>query len=156
MISTTMKLFLLRLVIAGVCFSCGVSVSSWLRNYKLSKQTASRSPKQTASRSPKTEAYYQGKREFERDLSQGLLKFRIYGLPVEWNGPDLYAEYLRKDYGIELVRVAGCGVDDLLVERTRGYDELSLATIESRFGKGLLDRVHQRAVIEWERTHKRK
>jgi hypothetical protein len=111
---------------------------------------------QTANLSPKTEAYYQGRREFERDLSQGLLKFRIYGEPVEWNGPDLYAEYLRKDYGIELVRVANCVVDDLLVERTRGYDELSLATIESRFGKGVLDKVHQRAVIEWEKTNKRK
>jgi hypothetical protein len=73
-----------------------------------------------------------------------------------WDGPDLYAQHLRNDYNIELVTVAGCVVTEELVNRTRGYNEAALPLIEGRYGKGILERVHQQAVDEWKQTHPRR
>jgi hypothetical protein len=100
-----------------------------------------------------TAEYRAGKREAETDLSGGHLRYRIYGLGETWDGPDLYAEHLRNDYGIELVRVAGCVVTEELELQTKGYDDPMLAVIETRYGKNLLGRVHDQAVDEWKQTH---
>jgi hypothetical protein len=48
----------------------------------------------TTQLSQKTDAYNQGKREAKLDLSEGRLKYRSYGEPVEWDGPDLYSAHL--------------------------------------------------------------
>jgi hypothetical protein len=100
-----------------------------------------------------TAGYLAGKREAETDLSRGHLGYRIYGLGETRDGPDLYAEHLRNDYGIELVRVAGCVVTEELELQTKGYDDTMLAVIETRYGKNLLGRVRDQAVDEWKRTH---
>jgi hypothetical protein len=42
-----------------------------------------------------TRAYRQGRDEAKLDIAQGHLRYRIYGMPTEWDGPDLYAEHLR-------------------------------------------------------------
>jgi hypothetical protein len=99
-------------------------------------------------------AYRQGLDEAKLDLAQGHLRYRTYGMPTEWEGPDLYAEHLRNDYNIELVTVAGCVVTQDLIDRTRGYDNTSLRVIEARYGTGILDRVHEQAVDEWKQKHK--
>jgi len=101
-----------------------------------------------------TAEYRAGKREAEAELSQGHLRYQIYGLGETWDGPDLYAEHLRNDYGIELVHVAGCVVTEELELHTQGYDDTMLTAIETRYGKNLLKRVHDQAVDEWKRTHK--
>jgi hypothetical protein len=101
-----------------------------------------------------TSAYRAGKREAETDLSQGRLRYQIYGMTEVWEGPNLYAEHLRNDYGIELVRVAGCVVTNELIVHTQGYDDTMRAAIETRYGKDLLQRVHDQAVDQWKRTHK--
>lgn len=140
----SMKRYLLRLSVGIICFSLGIaSFLVWQYRVRTSPTTQS---------SCKTDACNQGRREAKLDLSQGRLKYRIYGEPVEWDGPDLYSEHLLKDYGIELVRVAGCVVDEALVERSRGYNETSLPIIESRFGEGVLETVNQRAVAEWQKS----
>jgi hypothetical protein len=99
------------------------------------------------------QAYEEGKREAEFDFSQGRLAVRTYGGPVPV-GPDVYAERLSHDYGIKLVRVAGCVVPDLLAERTRGYNDTMQPFIESRHGKGILQRVRQQVVAELQRSHR--
>ena len=88
-----------------------------------------------------TAEYRAGKREAEMDLSRGQLRYRIYGLGETRDTHELYAEHLRNDYGIELVRVAGCVVTEELELQTKGYDDTMLAVIETRFGKNLLGRV---------------
>ena len=100
-----------------------------------------------------TVAYRHGKSEAKIDLAAGRLRYRTYGMPTEWLGPDLYAQHLRKDYNIELVTVAGCGVTEDLVNRTRGYNETALPIIEARYGKGVLERVRAQALDEWKQTH---
>jgi hypothetical protein len=100
-----------------------------------------------------TAAYQQGHSEAKNDLADGRLRYRTYGMPTEWDGPDLYAQHLRNDYNIELVTVAGCVVTEDLINRTRGYDETALPVIEARYGKGILERVRGQAVDEWKQTH---
>ena len=129
---------------AIICFVFGV-VSSLAVQFCL--------PRVETQEQLNTQAYEQGRREAEFDLSQERLIIRTYGEPVYWDGPDLYAEHLSNDYGITLLRVAGCIVSDFLVERTRGYNDTTLPVIESRHGKGILERVHEQAVAEWRRTH---
>jgi hypothetical protein len=101
-----------------------------------------------------TAAYRQGRSEAKIDLAIGHLRYRTYGMPRVWHGPDLYAQHLRNDYNIELVTVAGCVVTQDLVNRTRGYNDTALPVIEERYGKNILDRVRQQANDEWEQTHK--
>ena len=96
-----------------------------------------------------TSAYRQGRIEANNDVAAGRLRYRTYGLPEVWNGPNLYAEHLRNDYNIELVTVAGCVVTEELVNRTRGYNDTALPLIEARYGKGILERVHKQAADEW-------
>ena len=55
-----------------------------------------------------TAAYRQGRVEARNDLTAGRLRYRTYGMPTVWDGPDLFAQHLRNDYDIELVTVAGC------------------------------------------------
>lgn len=100
-----------------------------------------------------TAAYQQGRSEAKNDLADGRLRYRTYGMPTEWDGPDLYAQHLRNDYNIELVTVAGCVVTEDLINRTRGYNETALPLIEARYGKGILERVRGQAVDEWQETH---
>ena len=100
-----------------------------------------------------TAAYRQGRFEAKTDLASGHLRYRTYGEPTEWNGPDLYAQQLRNDYDIDLVTVAGCEVTGELINRTRGYNEAALPVIEARYGKGILERVRGQAVDKWKRTH---
>ena len=99
-----------------------------------------------------TAAYQQGRSEAKIDLAAGRLRYRTYGMPTKWDGPDLYAQHLRNDYNIELVTVAGCVVTEDLINRTRGYDETALPVIEARYGKGILERVREQAVDEWKQT----
>ena len=103
-----------------------------------------------------TGAYRQGTSEAKIDLAAGRLRYRTYGMPTEWDGPDLYAQHLRNDYNIELIRVAGCVVTEDLINRTRGYNETALPVIEARYGRGILERVRQKAIEEWTQTHKAK
>ena len=100
-----------------------------------------------------TAAYRQGQVEARNDLTAGRLRYRTYGMPTKWDGPDLYSQHLRTDYNIELVTVAGCVVTEELRNRTRGYNEEVLPLIEARYGKGIFERVNQQAAEEWKTTH---
>jgi hypothetical protein len=100
-----------------------------------------------------TATYQQGRTEAKTDLAAGRLRYRTYGMPTKWDGPDLYAQHLLNDYNIELVTVAGCVVTEDLVNRTRGYNQEALPVIEARYGKGILERVREQVVDEWKRKH---
>ena len=100
-----------------------------------------------------TAAYRQGHSEAKQDLTAGRLRYRTYGMPTVWDGPDLYAQHLRNDYNVELVKVGGCVVTEDLINRTQGYNETALPIIEVRYGKGVLERVRAQAFDEWKQTH---
>ena len=133
------------LVILVLCASAGAAVLAL--KYRAYHRIGQQLPTET-------QDYHDGKREAERDLANGYLRYRIYGMPEEWDGPNLFAEHLLDDYGVELVRVADCIVSRQLENRTSGYNDVMLPVIEERYGKGIIERVHKQAAEEWERTHK--
>ena len=144
--------YILRFLSAIICFVVGVVSSLALQSY-LSKVAQERLKAQAYELvRQKVQGYEQGRLEAEFDLSQNRLARRIYGWPGP-EGPDLYADHLSHVYGITTVRVAGCVVPYLLVERTRGYNDTMLQVIESRYGKGILDRVRQQAMAEQRRRN---
>lgn len=144
----SLKLRIAAAVAAFVlCASTGTAVLAW--KYRASQWPGQQAPKETRE-------YRDGKREAEQDLAKGYLRYRIYGMPEEWDGPNLFAEHLRNDYDIELIRVAGCEVTTQLENRTAGYNDAMLPVIETRYGVGILERVEKQATEEWERKHKRK
>ena len=94
-------------------------------------------------------AYYNGKIEARLDLLRGEYNIRSYGASGAWR--EKYREILLREYGVNLVEVAGCIVTDELVEEVRGYNEVSEAAIERRYGQGTLERVWHRARQEHDR-----
>ncbi len=54
----------------------------------------------------------------------------------------LYKEVLLREYGVEFIDY-GCLETDELDQRIRGYNEVSRAAIEERFGAGVIEKVFQ-------------
>ena len=141
---------ILRLLSAIICFVFGVVSSIALQSCPPRVATQEHVTAQAYEHAKvKDQAYKEGRREAEFDISRDRLAVRTYGGPVPV-GPDLYAERLSHYYGITTVRVAGCVVSNFLMEKTRGYNDTMLPVIESRYGKGILERVRQQAVAEWQ------
>lgn len=90
-------------------------------------------------------AYQEGVRQAQRELEQGKLGYRIYGMPCDIIAEFMCIEILKKDYGINLYRVAACMVTQELLATTRGYNETMHKAIMERFGKDVLE-------IAWEKA----
>jgi hypothetical protein len=134
-----MKLYLSRILAAIICCAIGTGIFLALQHRALTKRNAEVLRSENA--------YEQGKREAEIDLSEGTLKLRVYGDATKSSGADLHAEEVFEKYGIELVRVAASIETDTSADRTLGYNQTSLTAIERRYGKGILDTIQQRAVV---------
>lgn len=76
------------------------------------------------------ESNEKGKADARRDIAEGKLIIRRYGLTTP--PPEL-----KKKYGIEIVE-GGCLVSEDLIEYAEGYNEISKAEIKRKFGKQLL------------------
>ena len=83
--------------------------------------------------------YLNGRAVAQMDVQRGRLRVRTYGLPAPWLS--LYSSKLLRQYQIELCPVAGDLVEPELIENVKGYNEISEAEIDRRYGPGLLDRV---------------
>jgi len=94
-------------------------------------------------------AYQEGKAAAQQDIRRGKLVVKTYGLPAPWRG--MYGSNLLSRYQIELRPVAGCVVTETLVQSVQGYNEVTEAEIERRYGKGLLERVAKEAEQAWPR-----
>ena len=94
-------------------------------------------------------AYYSGKIEARLDLLRGEYNIRTYG--ASGARRDKYQEILLREYRVKLVAVAGCIVTNELVEEAGGYNEVSEAAIEGRYGQGTLERAWHRAQQEHDR-----
>ena len=71
-----------------------------------------------------------------------------YGLPTSWR-PE-YARLLRERYGVELHAVAGCIVSDALVSYVRGYNDVSTAAANRKFGHDVFAECAEAARKSWE------
>src|ERR1039457_2587750 len=66
------------------------------------------------------------------DVARGHYEILSLGFPAPWRSE--YARILRERYGIELRVVAGCVVSPQLLAYTVGYNLVSMAAANHRFG----------------------
>ena len=80
----------------------------------------------------------EGRVDAKCDLKQGRLTVKLTGMGFQAEDP--YREILRKDYGIELERVASCLVNAELVDYVEGYNAVMVEAVEERFGAEALEK----------------
>lgn len=90
-----------------------------------------------------------GRIEAVRDIQNGVLKVKSLGLLTVAHAP--YSELLMHNYGIEFIDYGCVGTHDF-AEYIRGYNEVSKAAIERRYGEGILDRVFEQVVKDYSRN----
>jgi LysM repeat protein len=95
-------------------------------------------------------AYAQGQADARRDITNGLLCVKSYGLQAPW-APN-YRMLLEKRYGVEEEN-GGCVVSANTVKYAAGYDDVSCAYIEQKFGTNIFDEVAADAKTNWNATH---
>jgi hypothetical protein len=97
-------------------------------------------------------AYTAGRSEAMNDIKANKLIIEVSGLPAPWSGE--YTKLLADKYRIQLKTVAGCIVDSKIVGHERGYNEISVAEIERRFGHGALEKSAEDLQKKWQQAHK--
>jgi hypothetical protein len=94
-------------------------------------------------------SYRQGKANALRDIEANILAVETYGFGM--NGDGGRSHLLRERYNIETRIVAGCIVNEKIVGHAKGYNEVSRAEIERRFGKDIWDKVRQEILLQREK-----
>ncbi len=92
-----------------------------------------------------------GQADARRDLSNGVMMVKSAGLP----GPswDEYAHLLKERCNVELLPIAGCIVSDGLLAYLRGYNEVSRAAIQQKFGTDIFAELNKEADARWQKKH---
>lgn len=103
---------------------------------------------------PKARWRAEGRAEAERNLAAGKLGLKTYGLPAPWSWK--YRDIAREKLGVEFNAVAGCVVDDELVERAAGYNEPMQREIDRRHGPGALQKLAEVARAEYQKEQEAK
>ena len=85
-------------------------------------------------------AYHAGRTSAAKDVAAGQLTIEVYGLGA---GHDFYAKTLQERYQIQPKVVADCLVDEQILGHAAGYNSVSEAEIERRFGSGTLAVLHE-------------
>ncbi len=84
-----------------------------------------------------------GRSEARRDLTNGVLRLPMYGLPAPWSVE--FDRILAVRYHVDRFGLAGCLVSDGLVAYANGYSEVSKRFIEERHGTNLWKEVQAEA-----------
>ncbi len=84
-----------------------------------------------------------GRSEARRDLTNGVVRLPMYGLPATWSGE--FNRILEEKYQIGRFGLGGCLVSDGLVAFADGYSEVSRRFIEERHGTNLWKEVQAEA-----------
>lgn len=85
------------------------------------------------------------------DLARGKYVVLSAGLPVRWRSE--YARLLRERYGIEDRAIAGCIVDQPLLDFIGGYDGISMPAVDAKFGHDVFKEVMLEASNNWALKH---
>jgi hypothetical protein len=88
----------------------------------------------------------------QMDATRGRYKQLRYGLPFPWSA--IYAQSLRKRYGVETEAVAGCDVSPFIRRYVAAYDKVSEAAVNKRFGHDVFKEVRNEAQSDWTREHR--
>lgn len=84
-----------------------------------------------------------GRSEARRDLTNGVVKLPMYGLPAVWSGE--FDRILAEKYHVSRFGLAGCLISESLVAYANGYSEVSRRFIEERHGTNLWKEVQAEA-----------
>jgi hypothetical protein len=93
---------------------------------------------------------WQASADAGRDIDQGTLRLKTYGLPPR--GESEYARLLEERYGVELNRVAGCAVMEPTIEYVRHYNNRMIREMERRHGPIDLGALRDEAYEQWQTT----
>jgi hypothetical protein len=102
----------------------------------------------------KVPALVRGQREALSDIARGHYQVLGYGLSVAH--PESYPEYvcLRERYGINFRAVAGCVVTDSLVSYADGYNAITIAAANRKFGHDVFLECREVDRKYWEAAYK--
>ena len=81
-------------------------------------------------------AYRAGRVDAERDLRAGKLAIEAYGFGA---GAGSYVTLFRERFQVDVIAVAQCLVNDRIVGHASGYNAVTEAEIERRFGPGAME-----------------
>jgi hypothetical protein len=95
-------------------------------------------------------AYAKGQADARRDLTNGALCTKTYGLPTPWASS--YRTLLEKRCGVKEEGIAGCMVTQGVAKYAEGYDEISYAYIEQKFGTNIFDELESEAQSNWQKA----
>jgi len=95
--------------------------------------------------------YQTGRSDAEKDVRENRLIIETFGLRPRWDGD--YAKLLDQRYRIEVRTVAGCMVDGKVVGHAKGYNEVSKAEIQRRFGSEVLEKTQSEVQGHWKENH---
>src|SRR5262249_5066932 len=96
-------------------------------------------------------AYHDGREDARKDVGENRLVIETFGLPPP--SDDDYARLLDERYHIQIKRVAGCVADDKIVGHAKGYNEVSKAEIQRRFGSDVLEKTQAEVQKHWKENH---
>ena len=85
------------------------------------------------------------------DVARGHQLQLIYGLPSLMD--PVYARVLRERYGIEMRTVAGCIISTSLRSYADGYNEVSVAAANRKWGRDVFEDSWKEAARIWAQTH---
>lgn len=85
------------------------------------------------------------------DLRRRHYRLLVYGLPPAWRSG--YADLLRERYGIEVRAVAYCIVSETLISYVEGYDTVSVAAANRKFGRDVFAECAEDARKNWGKQH---
>ncbi|PCC66503.1 hypothetical protein SAMN02745121_00768 [Nannocystis exedens] len=88
-------------------------------------------------------AYEDGKRAAQSAITQNQLGLETFGYPARCRRE--YSRILWEKYKVVLREVAGCVVDETIVEHARGYNEVMEAEIVRRHGADVFEKVSKQA-----------
>jgi LysM repeat protein len=94
-------------------------------------------------------AYEMGQAEARRDLTNGVLKLKIAGLP----SPELwtYKRLLEERCKVQLEPIAGCCVSEGLLRYQAGYNEIIQTRIREKYGTHIFQELDLQAEEEYRR-----
>ncbi len=83
-----------------------------------------------------------GQKEAEADIAKGLLKLKACGLPSAGNSE--WREVLKERFGVEVERIAGCGVSDPLLAYAEAYNVTVEHYLAVKYGATALEEAQKR------------
>jgi len=92
-------------------------------------------------------AYAKGQADARRDITNGVVAIKIWGLPTLESG-EMWG-LLKKRCKVQTQGLAGCCVTESLVKYGEGYNEFSCSYIQQKYGTNIFQSISDEAKAKW-------